>query len=84
MSELEKVVYNFNIIMEISGKKEKVKSFSPVRLFATPWTVAYQVPLSMGFSRQEYWSGLPFPSPEDLPDQGSNLGLQFDRTSVSQ
>jgi len=37
---------------------------------ATPWTVAYQVPLSMGFSRQEYWSGLPFPSAGDLPDPG--------------
>ena len=36
----------------------------------TPWTVAHQVPLSMGFSRQEYWSGLPFPSPGDLPDPG--------------
>ena len=41
----------------------KVKSLSCVRLFATPWTVAYQAPRSMGFSRQEYWSGLPFPSP---------------------
>ena len=39
---------------------EGVKSFSHVRLFATPWTVAYQAPPSMGFSRQEYWSGLPF------------------------
>ena len=38
--------------------------------FATPWTVAHQAPLSMGFSRQEYWSGLPFPSPGDLPDSG--------------
>ena len=37
---------------------------------ATPWTVAHQVPLSMEFSRQEYWSGLPFPSPEDLPNPG--------------
>ena len=36
----------------------------------TPWTLAYQAPLSMGFSRQEYWSGLPFPSPRDLPDPG--------------
>ena len=36
----------------------------------TPWTVAYQALLSMGFPRQEYWSGLPFPSPEDLPDSG--------------
>ena len=43
--------------------KVKVKSLSRVRLFATPWTVAYQAPLSMGFSRPEYWSGLPFPSP---------------------
>ena len=48
----------------------KVKSFSCVRLFATPWTVAYQAPPSMGFSRQECWSGLPLPSPGDLPDPG--------------
>ena len=48
----------------------KVKSFSRVRLFVTPWTVAYQAPQSMEFSRQEYWSGLPFPSPQDLPDPG--------------
>ena len=48
----------------------KVKSLIRVRLFATPWTVAYKAPLSMGFSRQEYWSGLPFPSPGDLPDPG--------------
>ena len=48
----------------------EVKSLSHVRLFVTPWTVAYQAPLSMGFSRQEYWSGLPFPSPGDLPDPG--------------
>ena len=41
-----------------------------VRLFVTPWIVALQAPLSMGFSRQEYWSGLPCPSPEDLPDPG--------------
>ena len=46
----------------------EVKSLSRVRLFATPWTVAYQASLSMGFSSQEYWSGLPFPSPGDLPD----------------
>ena len=48
--------------------KVKVKSLSPVQLFVTPQTVAYQASLSMGFSRQEYWSGLPFPSPGDLPD----------------
>ena len=43
----------------------KVKSLSRVRLLATPWTTAYQAPLSMGFSRQEYWSGVPLPSPMD-------------------
>jgi len=48
----------------------KVKSLSCVRLFVTPWTAAYQAPPSMGFSRQEYWSGLPFPSPGDLPNPG--------------
>ena len=50
--------------------KVKVKSLSRVRLFATPWTVAYQAPPSMGFSRQEYWSGLPLAPPEDLPHPG--------------
>ena len=50
------------------------KSLSRVWLFATPWTVAYQALLSMGFSRQEYWSGLPFPSPGDLPDPGIEAG----------
>ena len=46
---------------------------SPVWVFVTPWTVARQAPLSMGFSRQEYWSGLPFPFPEDLPDPGIKI-----------
>ena len=46
----------------------EVKLFSCVQLFVTPWTVACQAPLSLGFSRQEYWSGLPFPSPGDLPN----------------
>ena len=45
--------------------------FSCVRLFATPWTVAHQAPLSMEFSRQEHWSGLPFPSPGVLPHSGN-------------
>ena len=54
--------------------KVKVKSLSRVRLFVTPWTVAYQASPSMGFSRQEYWSGLPFPSPGDLPDPGIEPG----------
>ena len=50
--------------------KGEVKSLSRVPLFVTPPTVAYQALPSMGFSRQEYWSGVPFPSPEDLPDPG--------------
>ena len=45
-----------------------------VRLLVTLWTVAHQAPLSMEFSRQEYWSGLPFPSPEDFPDPGIEPG----------
>ena len=48
--------------------KVKVKSVSRVQLFVTPWTVAHQAPTSMGFSRQEHWSGLPFPSLGDLPN----------------
>ena len=55
-------------------KSSQVKLLSRVRLFATPWTVAYQASPSMGFSRQEYWSGLPFPSPGDLPDPGIEPG----------
>ena len=47
-----------------------MKLLSRVRLFLTPWTVAHQAPPSVGFFRQEYWSGLPFPSPGDLPDPG--------------
>ena len=54
--------------------QSEVKSLSRVRLFATPWTVAYQAPLSVGFSRQEYWSGLPFPSPGDLPNPAIKPG----------
>ena len=50
--------------------KVKVKSLSSVCLFMTPWTVACQAPPSMGFSRQEYWSGMPLPSPGHLPDPG--------------
>ena len=58
---------------------EWMKSLSRVQLFETPWTVAYQAPPSMGFSRQEYWSGLPFPSPGDLPDPGIKPGLPHSR-----
>ena len=53
---------------------EKVKLLSRVQLFVTLWTVTYQAPPFMGFSRQEYWSGLPFPSSGDLPDPGTEPG----------
>ena len=46
------------------------QSFNCVQLFVTPWTIACQAPLSMEFSRQEFWSGMPFPTPGDLPDPG--------------
>ena len=48
--------------------------FSRVQLLATPWTAAYQAPLSMGFARQEYWSGLPLPSPLSIPGSEENKG----------
>ena len=48
-------------------------SLNCVQLFVTPWTVARQAPLSMGFSRQDYWTGLPFPPPGDLSDPGMEL-----------
>ena len=70
------LVMVFTVFMKV-----KVKSLSRVRLFVTPWTVAYQTPPSMGFSRQEYWSGLPFPPPGDLPNPGiepRSLALQVD------
>ena len=60
--------------LRITWKKVKVKSLSHVWLFVTPWTVAYQAPRFMGFSRQEYWSRLPFPSPGDLPNPGIKPG----------
>ena len=56
--------------------KVKVKLLSHVRLLATPWTVAHQVPLSMGFSRQEYWSRLPFPSPGILKETSPEYSLE--------
>ena len=62
-------------------KGNEVKSLGRVRLFATPWTVAYQAPQSIEFSRQEYWSGLPFPAPVGFPDPGIEPGspsLQVD------
>ena len=73
-----------DIIMPDDYLKVKVKSLSHVQLFATPWTVPLQAPPSKGYSRQEYWSGLPFPSPEDLLDPGIKPGspaLQADSTA---
>ena len=66
-------------------KWSEVKSLTCVWLFATPWTAACQAPLSMGFSRQEYTSGLPLPSPGDLPNPGIEPGspaLQADAFTV--
>ena len=51
-----------------------MKSLSHFRLFTTPWTAPYYAPLSMGFPRQEFWSGLPFPFVKDLPDPGIEAG----------
>ena len=59
--------------MDLNVDLGKVNSLSRVWVFVTPWTVAYQAPLSVEFSRQESWSGLPFPSPEDLPNPGIEL-----------
>ena len=59
-----------HILPHPKESESEVKSLSHVLLFAIPWTVVYQASLSMGFSRQEYWSGLPFPSPGDLADPG--------------
>ena len=61
--------------LEYLRVKVKVKSLSRVQLLVTSWTVAYKAPLSMGFSRQEYWSRLSFPSPGDLPDPGIEPGF---------
>ena len=66
-------VWDFILNMRLK-LKVKVKSLSRVRLFGPPWTVAYQAPPSMDFSRQEYWSGLPFPYPGDLPNPGIEPG----------
>ena len=57
--------------------KVKVKSLSRARLLATPWTAAYQAPPSMGFSRQEYWSGMPLPSPSHPSRLSQSIGFEF-------
>ena len=59
----------------INSQRSEEKSLSRVQLFETPWTVAYQAPESMEFSRQEYWSGLPFSSPGDLPNPNASPAL---------
>ena len=59
-----------SLVVQLVKKEKKVKLLSHVGLFAAPWTVAHQTPPSVEFSRQEYWSGLPFPFPGDLPDPG--------------
>ena len=63
--------------------KVKVKSLSRVQLLATPWTAAYQAPLSMGFSRQEYWSGVPLPSPFTTVSQFAQTHIQWCHPTVS-
>ena len=70
------VSYRFSVTLLMFPKKErkKVKLLSCVQLFVTPWTVAYRAPPSMGFSRQKYWSRLPFPYPGDLPNPGIEPG----------
>ena len=63
----------------------RAQLLSQVQLFVTPWNAGYQAPLFMGFSRQEYWSGLPFPSPGDSPDSGIESGspaLQADSLPI--
>ena len=67
-------LYSYLNSVRFNIKKVKVKSLSHVSLFGPLWTVACQAPLSVGFSRQEYWSGLPFSSPKELPDPGIKLG----------
>ena len=74
--------FSFRILVSEVRKSHSVVSDS----FAPPWIVACKAPLAMGFSRQEYWSGLPFPSPGDLPNQGIELmspALQVDSLPLS-
>ena len=67
----KKIIVGVTYLGVSISKWSEVKSLSRVQLFATPWTVAHQAPPSMGFSRQEYWSGLPSPSSGDLPNPGT-------------
>ena len=67
-----KILWEKRVIQSHKARSEVAQLLTRVRLFVTPWTVAYEAAPSLGFSRQEYWSGLPFPSPADLP----NLGIE--------
>ena len=67
------VLQSMGSVLFLAVSRLKVKLLSRVRLFATPWTVDYQASLSMEFSRQEYWSGLPFPSPECMERAYMNI-----------
>ena len=81
-----KYFIHFPPVDMVSDEKVKVKLLSHVQLFATPWTIAHQAPHSMGFSRQECWSGLLFPSPGDLPNTGikpMSPALQVDSSPLS-
>ena len=77
ISELEKAINqpsNSNLLLVLQHLCVRVlRHFSCVRFFVTPWTVAQKAPLSMRFSMQKYWSGLPFPTPGDLPDPETEL-----------
>ena len=68
--------------MSTTTCESESESLSRVQLCATPWTIAYQALLFMGFSRQEYWSGLPFPSPRDLPDSEIKVRSPAQQDSV--
>ena len=72
---LNLTIIGFNCFQPRTQLLLLLSRFSSVQLFVTLWTVAHQASLSKGFSRQEYWSGLPFPSPRDFPNQGSNSHL---------
>ena len=73
------LVYRLKVSMKSKSESEVAQSYPTL---CPPWTVAYQAPPSMGFSRQECWSGLPFPSPGNLPDPGSSA-LQADCLPLS-
>ena len=66
LCQLKNIIFHLHAVL----CSAHAQSLNGIWLFATPWTVAHRTPLSMGFPRQEYWSGLPFPSPGDLPDPG--------------